>query len=115
MSLETEKRDLQCVIDYVSSLGYADMTKLILTGESQGGLVSCLVAAERQTDKLILLYPALCIPDDARRGKMLFIRFDPENIDSTLKSGFSGFRQIIRNRRLISTFMRFWKKSPCRF
>lgn len=91
MSLETEKRDLQCVIDYVSSLGYADMTKLILTGESQGGLVSCLVAAERQTDKLILLYPALCIPDDARRGKMLFMRFDPENIDSTLKSGFFGF------------------------
>ncbi|MCX4286458.1 MAG: alpha/beta hydrolase, partial [Clostridia bacterium] len=38
---------------------------------------SCMVASE--------LYPALCIPDDARKGKMLFMQFDPENIEDTLK------------------------------
>ena len=30
-------------------------------------------------------YPALCIPDDARKGKMLFMQFNPENIEDTLK------------------------------
>lgn len=85
MSLETEKRDLLCVMDYVARLKYVNSSKLILVGESQGGVVSCMVAAERSVDKLILLYPALCIPDDARKGKMLFMQFNPENIEDTLK------------------------------
>ena len=34
MSIDTEKQDLLCVIDYVSSLGYVDVSKLILIGES---------------------------------------------------------------------------------
>ncbi|MDE7330007.1 MAG: alpha/beta hydrolase [Clostridia bacterium] len=44
-----------------------------------------MAVAERRADKLILLYPALCIPDDAKLGKMLFIRFNPKDIDNTLK------------------------------
>ncbi len=85
MSLNTEKQDLLCVMDYVKGLNYVDSDKLILFGESQGGVVSCMVAAEHKIDRLILLYPALCIPDDARKGKMLFMHFDPDNIDGTLK------------------------------
>lgn len=85
MSLDTEKHDLLCVMDYVSQLDYVDNSKLILIGESQGGFVSCMVASEQSINKLILLYPALCIPDDARKGKMLFMQFDPENIECTLK------------------------------
>ena len=42
MSLETEKRDLLCVIDYVARLNYVNSSKLILVGESQGGVVSCI-------------------------------------------------------------------------
>lgn len=91
MSLDTEKSDLLCVVEYVAGLSYVDSSKLILVGESQGGLVSCLVATEHNIDKLILIYPALCIPDDARRGKMLFMNFDPENIDSTFNSGVFRF------------------------
>lgn len=34
MLIDTEKQDLLCVIDYVSSLGYVDVSKLILIGES---------------------------------------------------------------------------------
>lgn len=33
---------------------------------------------------LILFYPAICIPDDARKGRMLFYRFDPANIPELL-------------------------------
>ncbi|MCX4286457.1 MAG: prolyl oligopeptidase family serine peptidase, partial [Clostridia bacterium] len=35
MSIDTEKRDLLCVIDYVARLDYVDSSKLILAGESQ--------------------------------------------------------------------------------
>lgn len=88
MSIDTEKEDLKAVIAYVEQLSYVDSKSLVLVGASQGGFVSCLVSAEDQEkiSKLILLYPALCIPDNAREGKMLMIQFDPENIDATLKS-----------------------------
>lgn len=89
MSIDTEKDDLKAVIAYVEGLQSIDIHKLILLGASQGGFVSCLVAAEYQArvNKLILLYPALCIPDDARKGKMLMITFDPQRIEETIKSG----------------------------
>lgn len=88
MTIETEKDDLKAVIDYVSKIKDVDINKLILMGASQGGFVSCLVAAEYQgkLNKLILLYPALCIPDDAAKGKMLMMKFDPKHIRETFKS-----------------------------
>ena len=101
MSLDTEKQDLLCVIDYVSKLDYVDISKLILVGESQGGLVSCLVAAERQIDKLILLYPALCIPDDANSAKCCLSVLIPKISIVLLKVSCSDFHPNIRNLRLI--------------
>ena len=88
MSIDTEKEDLMTIINYVKSIGYVDITKLILFGASQGGFVSCLIAAQYQEkiNKLILIYPALCIPDDARKGKMQMVEFDPNNIRGTIKS-----------------------------
>lgn len=88
MSIDTEKNDLKAVIDYVEKISYVDISGLILLGASQGGFVSCLVSAEYQEriKKLILLYPALCIPDDARKGKMLMMEFDPEHIEETFTS-----------------------------
>lgn len=89
MSIDTEKDDLKAVIAYVEKLDYVDISSLILVGASQGGFVSCLVTSEYQSriNRLILLYPALCIPDNARDGKMLMITFDPEHIRETIKSG----------------------------
>lgn len=88
MSIDTEKEDLKAVIAYVEKLSYVDINRLILVGASQGGFVSCLVSSEYQgrISRLILLYPALCIPDNAREGKMLMIKFDPEHIRETLTS-----------------------------
>ena len=82
MSVQTEKQDLFRVMDYVREKSGADADRLILMGCSQGGFVSAMAAAERpsQVSKLILFYPALCIPDDARRGKMMFFKCDPENV-----------------------------------
>jgi len=88
MFVLTEVRDLEAVISHVRSLPYTGGS-LLLMGCSQGGLVSALSAAKhpKMADKLVLFYPALCIPDDARAGKMMRARFDPENIPEVFRCG----------------------------
>ena len=88
MSVLTEVADLETVIAYVKALPYTGDT-LLLMGCSQGGFVSALTAAKpgQKVDKLVLFYPALCIPDDARAGRMMFARFDPNNIPEIIDCG----------------------------
>ena len=66
MSIFSEAGDLKAVIDALGEKEYIDGDHVTLIGESQGGMVSSLVAAERGSDieRLILIYPALCIKDD---------------------------------------------------
>lgn len=82
MSLLSEKQDLLEVIDYVKALPSVDTEHLILSGCSQGGLVSSLAAAEREDDieRQILYYPAYSIPDLAREGHLMTAKYDPKNI-----------------------------------
>lgn len=89
MSVLTEVQDLKAVIDYAASLPYTDGGCITLMGCSQGGFVSALTAAELQEQiaRLVLFFPALCIPDDARAGKMMFARFDPQNPPATFRCG----------------------------
>lgn len=89
MSVLTEVKDLESVIVYVKTLPYVNPNEVLLMGCSQGGFVSALVAAKQkeQISKLVLFYPALCIPDDARAGKMMFAKFDPDNIPERMNCG----------------------------
>lgn len=66
MSVLTEVNDLKDVISFVKR--FKEIKSLFLLGRSQGGFVSAIVATE-ETDiaGLILIYPALVIPDDARK------------------------------------------------
>jgi len=66
MSIFTEEEDLKAVMDGLLDLDGIDRDGVILLGESQGGMVSALVAADRKdlVDRLILIFPALCIKDD---------------------------------------------------
>lgn len=84
MTVFTEVSDLKAVIKYIKKQPFTK--SIILFGRSQGGLVSALVAKElgAKVEKLVLLYPALCIPDDARRGKMMFYRFNPAKVPDIL-------------------------------
>ena len=90
MSVLTEKTDLLNVLDYVKGLDFVDPDHIILTGCSQGGLVSALAAAAREDDveRLVLYYPALCIPDDARRGQMINAKFDPGHVPQEFRALF---------------------------
>lgn len=73
MSVLTETKDLKAVIEYVRNLSYTDSEKILLMGCSQGGFVSALVAAKNNfpIEKLVLFYPALCIPMTPEPGKMM--------------------------------------------
>lgn len=89
MSVLTEVKDLKAVIDFAASQSYVNKSEITLVGLSQGGFVSGMVAAQLQEKikRLIMFYPALCIPDDARKGSMILAKFDPENVPETFKCG----------------------------
>ncbi len=86
MSVLTEVKDLEAVMEYAKNLPYTNPHGTTLMGCSQGGLVSALTAAKHESEvsNLILFYPAFCIPDDAKAGKMLGTEFNPEEIPETL-------------------------------
>lgn len=68
MSVLTERADMETVLDELRSYDFVNQDQVFLMGESQGGLVAALLAAQRNEDirGLALLYPALVIPDNAR-------------------------------------------------
>ncbi|MCI7234248.1 MAG: alpha/beta fold hydrolase [Oscillospiraceae bacterium] len=75
MSIETEISDLKAVIKTISETDHIDTDRIYLYGESQGGFVSALTAAQIP-DKIageVLLYPAFCIPDN-------WLKIDPETM-----------------------------------
>lgn len=88
MTVFTELRDLEAVMEYAASLSYVDCSRLTLMGCSQGGFVSALAAAAHpeRVAKLVLFYPALCIPEDSRRGQMLMYSFDPANVPERIEA-----------------------------
>lgn len=89
MTVQTEIEDLIAVKNYVKSLPYVDASELILVGISQGGFVSGLTAARcaGEIQKLIMIYPAICIPDDARKGCLGGSSYDPDNVPDTIDCG----------------------------
>lgn len=72
MNVWTECEDLSTVFSYVKKQKYIDSSNITLMGTSQGGFVSGLTAAKYggEVKNLVMVCPALCIPDDARRGRL---------------------------------------------
>ena len=66
MSVLDEVSDLKAIVAYFRRIGHKHV---VLIGESQGGLVSALTAAalKDEVSQLVLVYPALCIPDNWRQ------------------------------------------------
>lgn len=91
MSVLTEVKDLTAVKDFVRELPYVDRENLVLLGESQGGFVSGLTAARYSSEikKLVMIFPALCIPDHARRGCLGGARYQTDNVPDIMDCGQS--------------------------
>ena len=81
LCIEGEISDLIAVYNYVSTRDYVKSDEIILLGESQGAFVSGLSAARLQEkiSKLVMIFPAVCIPDHARRGTLGGANYDPKN------------------------------------
>ena len=81
LCIEGEISDLIAVYNYVSTCDYVKSDEIILWGESQGAFVSGLSAARLQEkiSKLVMIFPAVCIPDHARRGTLGGASYDPKN------------------------------------
>lgn len=68
MTVFTEREDLNAVIAKIRTLDSTDTDNLFLLGESQGGFVTGITAAEHPEIKAVIeYYPAFCIPEDARK------------------------------------------------
>ena len=70
MSVLTEKQNLEDAIRMIRGWKNVDRKNIFLVGESQGGIVSSLAAADKPgwAKALALMYPAFVIPDDAREA-----------------------------------------------
>ena len=66
MSILDEQSDLCAIVNYFRRQPYVDSDRIMLIGESQGGLVSVLTAAQmnKEVSELVLIYPTLCIPNN---------------------------------------------------
>ncbi len=89
MNISTEVMDLMIVIKYVKALDFVDPGRIVLMGFSQGGFVSGLAAARcgDEIEKLIMIFPALCIPDHARRGCLGGGSYDVHNVPEEIQCG----------------------------
>ncbi len=96
VTFTTEKEDVLAALEFAKSLDFADTDNLFLIGKSQGGFDSCLASldCEDEIKALILWYPAICIPDDFKSGRVQFVTFDPEIIPETLS--FMGMFEVSR-------------------
>lgn len=66
MSVADEAADLSAIVAHMRTLPDVDTTGIVIIGESQGGLAAVMAAAglKGQLSRLVLVYPALCIPDN---------------------------------------------------
>lgn len=107
MTIRSECEDLLTVITYAKELDYVDSKRIFLQGESMGGLVSALAAAEHLEiiRALILWYPAFGIPEDARSrlekgeykvfGIPLNETFDAEAMNIDVYSEIAAYRRPV--------------------
>lgn len=74
------------LIDYARGLDF--VSDVYLCGHSQGGLTAMLAAGlkHEQIKGLIAMSPACMIPEISRKGSLLGLDFDPENIPEVLQA-----------------------------
>ncbi len=83
MTILTEKENVEDITRTVKQWDFVDTTRMALLGCSQGGLVAALTAAANSEmfQRLILVYPALLIPETAPRMLAQFDAHPGEPMD----------------------------------
>ena len=93
MSALDEKEDVKAIVRYFRSQADVDPDGIVLIGESQGGFVTALSSAEipDQVKAVVLVYPALCIPDttylwNVPLGRRFFLEIRDLDIFKTIRT-----------------------------
>lgn len=88
----TQPEDILNALAYVKTLDVTDTNNLFLVGKSQGGFDSGLAAlqCEDEINAICLWFPAFCIPDDFRAGKVMFQPFDVNDVPESVEM-FPGY------------------------
>ena len=86
MTIGTECDDLIEVLHRVKMLPYIDAENVSLMGCSQGGFISGLVAAKcgEEVSNLVMVFPAVCIPDHARLGALGGASYDASAVPEVI-------------------------------
>lgn len=105
MTILTEKENVEDVTRTIESWDFVDTTRISLLGCSQGGLVAALTAAANpdQFKTLVLVYPALLIPETASR---MLAQFDAHNGEPQNVMGMSlgrDYYEKIKNLDVLGT------------
>ncbi len=89
MSVLTEVSDLTCVIEQIRKQRFVDEKNIFLMGQSQGGFVAAITAANHveKIRGLVLEYPAFVIPDDTRNVYNTLDEIPDEMIQFKIKIG----------------------------
>lgn len=96
MSLITEADDICKIINHVKTWNYINQEKIVLLGTSQGGAASVLASSKMKEDicGLILLYPALLIPDVAHEYKSINDIPETQNFNGWIKVSKRYFTDV---------------------
>ena len=99
MTISTEIADLEAVISYLTGLGYIEPDRFILLGESQGGFVSGLTAAKHSDiiSHLVMIFPAICIPDHARQGRLAGASYSTDAVPDIIDIGRTRLGRCIHD------------------
>ena len=95
MTIVNEISDAKKVYDYARSL--PNVTDIAIAGHSQGGVVASMLAGDLGVDKIkavVLLAPASVLRDDAIRGNLFGVRYDPLNPPEfvELKTAYGNYK-----------------------
>lgn len=80
MTVVNEIADAEAVLNYVRKL--KEVNKIFLMGHSQGGVVASMLAGlyPEYISKVVLMAPAATLKDDAQKGVLQGVTYDPVNI-----------------------------------
>ena len=106
MSVLTEAKDLNTVLDELIEDERINVDNIFLLGQSQGGFVSTYVASTRDDIKgLIDYYPAFCIRDDAEKAYP-----NPNDVPDTYNVlGLRQWEKYIIWTLFLLIYMKSWK------
>ena len=83
----TQPEDILNALAYAKTLDVVDTNNIFLVGKSQGGFDSGLaaLACEEEINGLCMWFPAFCIPDNFRAGRVMFKEFDVNDIPDSIE------------------------------